>query len=109
MKIIEKLKDVAVFRDSHDRQKIGATKGTIVTLIEHGGQRYVEKLWLSWDWVFDADYEYRHDLRVMSAKGRVFVTHGVSETSRKTSVMQGTYAHLHAPHAVHDAHQFSYL
>jgi len=50
-----------------------------------------------------------HDLRVMSATGRVFVTHGVSETSRKTSVMQGTYAHLHAPHAVHVARRFSYI
>ena len=57
MKIIEKLKEVKVFRDSDGN--IEAQKGTTCNLIEDGGRRYVEKQWVSGDWVFSGDYEYR--------------------------------------------------
>ena len=56
MKIIEKLKEVAIFRDS-DGQVTGQ-KGTTCNLIQDGDRQYVEKQWVSGDWVFTADYEY---------------------------------------------------
>ena len=56
MKIIEKLKEVTIFRDS-DGQVTGQ-KGTTCNLIQDGDRQYVEKQWVSGDWVFTADYEY---------------------------------------------------
>jgi hypothetical protein len=57
MKVVEKLKEVTVFRDSDGN--IEAQKGTTCNLIADGARRYVEKQWVSGDWVFSADYEYR--------------------------------------------------
>ncbi|HDY65754.1 MAG TPA: hypothetical protein ENH84_05935 [Phycisphaerae bacterium] len=57
MKIIEKLKEINVFRDSDGNPS--AQKGTTCNVIEDGGGTYVEKQWVSGDWVFSGDYEYR--------------------------------------------------
>jgi len=57
MNIIEKFKDVTVFRDSNGN--IEGQKGTTCNLMDDGTQQYVEKQWVSGDWVFSVDYEYR--------------------------------------------------
>ena len=52
----EKLKEVVVFRDSDGR--VTAQKGTTCTQFSDGQQEWVEKQWVSGDWVFPGDYEY---------------------------------------------------
>ena len=56
MEIVEKLKEVRVFRDSHGR--VTGRKGTTCNVIRDGDRKYVEKQWVTGDWVFSADYEY---------------------------------------------------
>lgn len=46
-----------MFRDSDGN--IEAQKGTMCNLVQVGADRFVEKQWVSDDWVFGADYEYR--------------------------------------------------
>jgi hypothetical protein len=65
MEIIKTLKDVRVFRDDDGVQT--AQKGTTCKLVQDGRQRYVEKSWVSGDWVFPGDYEYGVEKRVYNA------------------------------------------
>ena len=53
---IERLKEVTVFRDSDGR--VAAQKGTTCTRFSDGQEEWVEKQWVSGDWVFPGDYEY---------------------------------------------------
>ena len=59
---IEMLKEVAVFRDSDE--KVTGQKGTTCTRFSDGQQEWVEKQWVSGDWVFPGDYEYGVENRV---------------------------------------------
>ena len=59
---IEMLKEVAVFRDSDE--KVTGQKGTTCTRFSDGQQEWVEKQWVSGDWVFSGDYEYGVENRV---------------------------------------------
>ncbi len=59
---IETLKEVTVFRDSDG--KVTGQKGTTCTRFSDGQQEWVEKQWVSGDWVFPGDYEYGVEKRV---------------------------------------------
>ena len=48
---------MVVFRDPDGT--VSGSKGSVCNLIEDGGEQHVEKKWVSGDWVFSADYEYR--------------------------------------------------
>ena len=56
MKIVKKLREVRMVPNSDGTP--GAQKGTTCTVIEDGGRVFVEKQWVSGDWVFSAEYEY---------------------------------------------------
>lgn len=67
---ITHLKEVVVFRD--DSGQVTAQKGTTCDLIEDGDQQWVEKQWVTGDWLFEADYEYqveKHIYRQANALG----------------------------------------
>lgn len=56
VELIETLKEVKVFRDS-DGNATGR-KGTVCSRFSNGPRQWVEKKWVSGDWVFPGDYEY---------------------------------------------------
>ena len=62
VRAIEKLKEVAVFRNSDG--KVTGQKGTTCTRFSNGQGEWVEKQWVSGDWVFPGDYEYGVEKRV---------------------------------------------
>jgi len=67
---ITHLKEIVVFRN--DDGQVSAQKGTTCDLIDDGGRQWVEKQWITGDWVFDADYEYRvekHIYQQANARG----------------------------------------
>lgn len=54
---IETLKEVKVFRDSDGN--VTGRKGTACSRFCDGRQQWIEKKWVSGDWVFPGDYEYK--------------------------------------------------
>ena len=69
MNIIEKLQQVRVVPNSDGTE--GEKKGTTVNVIEDNGRRYVEKHWISGDWVFSADYEYRIEKHIYTKANEI--------------------------------------